>query len=310
MKNKGSINVLLVEDNPGDAVIINEMFNEIPQIEFNVSHAKRLSEGLEIIHKEDFHIILLDLQLPDSQGIETFNHFHQLAPEIPIIILTGLEDEDFALDIVGEGAQDYLVKGQVDGKLLSRSIKYSIERKQIEGRLRESEEKYRLMVEKIHSGVFFVNSRNQLSYVNKQMAKMLGFTVTEMLNKDISQFTNPDGESCFKKHLKKIREGKQFPEKIAKTYELEFLNRNGSSLWVLVSTNPLFKPNGEYLGAISIMTDISSRKGIEKSLMDAMIEKDKDFFIIMGNMVEAMKPLIHKSHMHNHVVDEFDDKFT
>jgi PAS domain S-box len=310
MKIKGPINVLLVEDNQGDAVIINEMFREIPQIEFNISHAKRLSEGLKTIDEDDFHIVLLDLQLPDSQGIETFNHVHQLAPEIPIIILTGLEDEDFALDIVGEGAQDYLVKGQVDQKLLARSIKYSIERKHIEGRLRESEEKYRLMVEKIHSGVFFVNSRNQLSYVNKQMARMLGFTVTEMLNKDISQFTNPEGESCFKKHLQKIKKGKDYPKKIAQTYELEFLNRKGSSLWVLVSTNPLFKPNGEYLGAISIMTDISSRKGIEKSLMDAMIEKDKDFFLIMGNMVEAMKPLIHKSQMRNHVVDEFDDKFT
>lgn len=310
MRIKGTINVLLVEDNPGDAVIINEMFREIPKIQFNIFHAQRLSEGAKSISENDFHIILLDLQLPDSQGTQTFNQIHNLAPEIPIIILTGLEDEDFALDIVGEGAQDYLVKGQVDSKLLARCINYSIERKHIEHQLRESEEKYRLMVEKIHSGVFFVDSRNQLSYVNKQMAKMLGFTVTEMLNKDISQFTNPEGESCFKKHLQKIKKGREYRKKLAQTYELEFLDRSGSSLWVLVSTNPLFNPNGKYLGAISIMTDISSRKGIEKSLMDAMIEKDRDFFMIMGNMVEAMKPLIHKSNMKSHVVDEFDDKFT
>ncbi|EKQ54148.1 MAG: PAS domain S-box [Methanobacterium sp. Maddingley MBC34] len=310
MRIKGKINVLLVEDNPGDAVIINEMFREIPKIQFNIFHAQRLSEGLEAISKNDFHIVLLDLQLPDSQGIETFNHIHNQAPEIPIIILTGLEDEDFAIDIVGEGAQDYLVKGQVDSKLLARCINYSIERKHIEHQLRESEEKYRLMVEKIHSGVFFVDSRNQLSYVNKQMAKMLGFKVTEMINKDISQFTNAEGESCFKKHLQKIKKGREYRKKLAQTYELEFLNRKGSSIWVLVSTNPLFNPNGEYLGAISIMTDISSRKGIEKSMMDAMIEKDRDFFMIMGNMVEAMKPLIHKSNMKSHVIDEFDDKFT
>ncbi|EKF86419.1 PAS domain S-box protein [Methanobacterium formicicum] len=310
MRIKGNINVMLVEDNPGDAVIINEMFREIPQIQFNIFHAQRLSEGVDAISKNDFHIILLDLQLPDSQGTQTFNQIHKLVPEIPIIILTGLEDEDFAIDIVGEGAQDYLVKGQVDSKLLARCINYSIERKHIEHQLRESEEKYRLMVEKIHSGVFFVDSQNQLSYVNKQMAKMLGFTVTEMLNKDISQFTNPEGESCFKKHLQKIKKEHEYRKKLAKTYELEFLDKKGSSLWVLVSTNPLFKSNGDYLGAISIMTDISSRKGIEKSLMDAMIEKDRDFFMIMGNMVEAMKPLIHKTNMKTSTVDEFDDKFT
>jgi len=310
MRIKEPINVLLVEDNPGDAVIINEMFREIPQIQFNIFHAQRLLEGLDALGENDFHIVLLDLQLPDSQGIETFNHIHNQAPEIPIIILTGLEDEDFAIDIVGEGAQDYLVKGQVDSKLLARCINYSIERKHIEYQLRESEERYRLMVEKIHSGVFFVDSRNQLSYVNKQMARMLGFKVNEMINKDISQFTNPEGESCFKKHLQKIKKGQEYPKKLAQTYELEFLNRKGSSIWVLVSTNPLFEPNGEYLGAISIMTDISSRKGVEKSLMDAMIEKDRDFFLIMGNMVEAMKPLIHSSNIKGHVMDEFDDKFT
>jgi len=306
MRIKGTVNVLLVEDNPGDAMIINQMFKQIHNIQSNIIHAKRLSEGLEALRNRDFHIVLLDLQLPDSRGIGTFNQVHEIAPDIPIIILTGLEDEDFAIDIVGEGAQDYLIKGQVDSKLLWRSITYSIERKHTEHQLRESEEKYRLMVEKIHSGIFFVDSGNKLTYVNKQMAKMLGFTVKEMLNQDISHFTNSEGESCFKKHLKKASEGKSL-EKSAHIYEMELLNKDQTSVWVLVSTNPMFKSNGEYLGAISIMTDISSRKGIEKSLMETIIEKDRDFFMVMGNMVEAMKPLIQNT-MHNPF--EYDTKFT
>jgi hypothetical protein len=74
---------------------------------------------------------------------------------------------------------------------------------------------------------------------------------------------------------------------------------------VLISTSALFKGDGEYFGAISIMTDISARKGMEASLMDAMIEKDKNFFLIMGSMVEAMKPLIQQEY-----TDEYQDKFT
>jgi two-component system, NarL family, sensor histidine kinase UhpB len=311
MRINDSINVLLVEDNPGDAVIIKEMFREIPEINFKIFHTINLQEGLKSISNENFDIILLDLQLPDSAGIETFCGVNEVASEIPIIILTGLEDEKFAIEIVGEGAQDYLVKGQVDSKLLSRCINYSIERKHIERKLAESEEKYRLMVEKTHSGVFFVNSKNELSYVNKQMAKMLGFRVSEMINKNISNFTNPEGDSCFKDHLKSIRKGTKLRKKLAQTYELEFLRKDGSSLWVLVSTNPLYKQNSEYLGAISIMTDISSRKGVEKSLIDTMIEKDKDFFLIMANMVEAMKPLIQKDHiLEGHNLDGYNDKFT
>lgn len=310
MENK-VLNVLLIEDNPGDAVIIKEMFHEIPKTNFNIFHAIRLKDGEKLTKQEEFDIILLDLELPDSEGIATFYRIKKTAPEIPIIILTGLEDEDFALDIVKEGAQDYLVKGQFGNKILARSIKYSIERKNIQRKLSESEEKYRIMVEKTHSGVFFVNSKNELSYVNKQMAKMLGFRVSEMINKNISKFTNPERDNCFKEHLDNIRHGTNIRKKLAQTYELEFLNSDGSSLWALVSTNPLYKSNGEYLGAISIMTDISSRKGIEKSLIDTMIEKDKDFFLIMANMVEAMKPLIRKNHiLEGPSVDVFDEKLT
>jgi two-component system sensor histidine kinase UhpB len=292
------IKIILVEDNPGDALIIKEMLKEIYEKEFILEHFQRVNDGLEHLN-EDYDIMLLDLNLPDSQGIETFNTMNQHAPELPIIILTGLVDEDLAINIVSEGAQDYLVKGQIDKQLLSRSIKYSIERKHIEIDLRKSEEKYRLMVEKIESGLFLINSKSEINYVNSQMADMLGYKMDDLINQDVFNFIQKKCHDVFKKHLKVNNRG------IGQTYEIQFLNKKGSPLWVLMSTSPLHKITGEYIGAISIMTDITARKGMEKSIMDAMIEKDKDFFFIMGNMVEAVKPLIQKEY-----VEDFQDKFT
>ena len=298
MESKEVIKILFVEDNPGDVVIIKEMIKEIEGIHFEVTTADNLEDGVKHLINEDFDILLLDLNLPDSEGIETFNIINQNALDLPVIILTGLSDEEFAISSVGKGAQDYLVKGQTDSQLLAKSIKYSIERKHIEKELRSSEEKYRLMVEKIQSGVFLINSENKLKYVNESMAKMLGYTVHEMLNRQISHFTDRKGESKLKYHLDRLKKGS------AQTYELEFINKSGSNLSVLISTSALFKGD-EYFGAISIMTDISARKGMEKSLMEAMIEKDKNFFLIMGSMVEAMKPLIQLEY-----VDDYQEKFT
>jgi two-component system, NarL family, sensor histidine kinase UhpB len=296
MNNK--IHILLIEDNPGDALIINEMLKEVYANNFELEHFKRIKDALKHIN-EDFDIMLLDLNLPDSQGIETFNTMNKHAPEVPIIILTGLVDEELAINIVSEGAQDYLVKGQIDKQLLSRSIKYSIERKRIEIDLRKSEEKYRLMVEKLESGLFLIDSKNKINYVNSQMADMLGYKTDDLLNQNVFNFINKSCINVFKKHLK-IND-----KHIGQTYEIQFLNKKGTPLWVLVSTSPLHKVSGEYIGAISIMTDITARKGMEKSIMDAMVEKDKDFFFIMGNMVEAVKPLIQKEY-----VEDFQDKFT
>jgi len=299
MESEEVIKILLVEDNPGDVVIIKEMLKEVDVIHFQVTTAGNLEDGLNDLINENFDILLLDLNLPDSEGIETFNTMNQNARELPIIILTGIADEEIAISSVGKGAQDYLVKGQTNSQLLAKSIKYSIERKSVEKKLRNSEEKYRLMVEKIQSGVFLINSENKLVYVNRSMAKMLGYKVQEMLNRQISHFTDRKGESKLKHHLDKLKKGP------AQTYELDFINKRGSNLSVLISTSALFKGDGEYFGAISIMTDISARKGMEASLMEAMIEKDKNFFLIMGSMVEAMKPLIQLEY-----VDNYQDKFT
>jgi two-component system sensor histidine kinase UhpB len=155
------------------------------------------------------------------------------------------------------------------------------------------------MVEKLESGLFLIDSQNKINYVNSQMADMLGYKMDDLMNQNVFNFINKSCRNVFKKHLK-VND-----KHIGQTYEIQFLNKEGTPLWVLVSTSPLHKVTGEYIGAISIMTDITARKGMEKSIMDAMVEKDKDFFYIMGNMVEAVKPLIQKEY-----VEDFQDKFT
>ncbi len=288
------INILLIEDNPGDALLIRKMLKDVERTIFKVVHDKRLDDGLKHFNDEDFDVILLDLGLSDSQGIETFNRIKKIASKVPIIILTGLSDKEFAINTLSKGAQDYLVKSYLDSILLDRSIHYAIERKRIEEKLKDSEERYRIMVEKTRSGVFLINPRNELNYVNQHMAEMLGYQVKEMINRSIFDFMDREGRKNLNDHLKKIR------NRLGDIHELQFNNRDGSKIYALASSNPLFNANSDYLGAVSIITDISARKGVEKNLMDAMMEKDNNFRLIMANMMEAVKPLIANEYSENY----------
>ena len=121
--------VLLIEDNPGDARLIREMISEDPEPPFQIHWARRLAAGLERLEAGDTALVLLDLSLPDSLGLETFAKVYAHSPTVPIIVLTGTDDHNLALKAVKSGAQDYLVKGRLDRELLLRSMRYSIERK-------------------------------------------------------------------------------------------------------------------------------------------------------------------------------------
>ena len=127
--------VLLIEDNPGDARLIEAMLSEAPGAGFTLARASRLSEGLEALLAKDSDLVLLDLSLPDSHGIETFNKVYSHSPKVPIIVLSGNDDQALALYAVKSGAQDYLVKGRIDTELLTRAINYSIERKRYQEEL-------------------------------------------------------------------------------------------------------------------------------------------------------------------------------
>ena len=121
-----SIKVLLVEDNPGDVFLLQELLQEVTTAKVELQPAEQLCEALECIARDSFDVILLDLSLPDSQGLDTFISTARQTKATPIIVLTGLNDETLALRAMQSGAQDYLVKGQVTGDLLVRSMRYAI----------------------------------------------------------------------------------------------------------------------------------------------------------------------------------------
>ncbi|MFQ5814085.1 MAG: histidine kinase dimerization/phospho-acceptor domain-containing protein, partial [Anaerolineae bacterium] len=125
------IKVLLVEDNPGDARLIREALAEAGTARFKLAHIEHLREGLQRLAEGGIDVVLLDLSLPDGQGLDTFTRMHAAKPDIPIVVLTGLDDETLAVKAVRGGAQDYLVKGEVNGKMLSRVLRYAIERKRM-----------------------------------------------------------------------------------------------------------------------------------------------------------------------------------
>jgi signal transduction histidine kinase len=138
------VKILLVEDNPGDARLAREYLSEVGELSCDIVHSTRLGDALMHVEQEDFAAVLLDLTLEDAQGIETVMRLRAAAPYTPIVVLSGVSDEAVAVDALAKGAQDYLVKGQGDGLLMSRALRYAIERMRIQRQLYEAKERAEL----------------------------------------------------------------------------------------------------------------------------------------------------------------------
>jgi len=143
--NADPIKVLLVEDNAGDARLLREFLKEPQGAPFALIHVDRLSEALRLLAMESFAVILLDLSLPDAHGLETIARVRGHASNVPVVVLTGLNDEEVAVAAVEQGAQDYLIKGQVDGPLLTRSLRYAIQRQRAEESLKDRNQELQIL---------------------------------------------------------------------------------------------------------------------------------------------------------------------
>ena len=141
---KAIIKVLLIEDNPADALLMKLSLGNDPLADFQVTVTDQLEQGLAELERANFDVLLLDLGLPDSQGLGTFESAYAKFPNIPIIVLSGMTDEFLALQAVQSGAQDYLVKGEAGWNLGPRAIRYAIERHQSQLAMRASEKRFRI----------------------------------------------------------------------------------------------------------------------------------------------------------------------
>jgi PAS domain S-box-containing protein len=175
-----NIQVLLLEDSATDALIVEYELAHKASARFSVVHVEQLKDALARLQTQKFDVVLLDLSVPDSHGFETFVRLHEATPEIPIVVLSGRDDEELALKAVQAGAQDYLVKGRMGEDVLQRSIRYAIERQGIERTLAESQERYRLLIER-SPDAYLVHCDGKVVFANAASLKLFGADRVEQL---------------------------------------------------------------------------------------------------------------------------------
>ena len=180
--------VLLIEDNEDDALLLREALNDVSGALFNLEWVNRLSTGLARLAGGGIDVVLLDLGLPDSQGFKTFARTHASAPQVPIIVLSGLDDETLAITAVREGAQDYLVKGQVDGNLLARALRYAVERQHLRVELthyvealQDSQARFRRIIDESVDGILIIDQEGIIRFANPAAEALFGRSAEELL---------------------------------------------------------------------------------------------------------------------------------
>jgi signal transduction histidine kinase len=196
MLHDAKVRVLLVEDNPGDARLARELLGEVESFEFELEHVERLSEAVSALNRSRFDVVLLDLSLPDSQGLDGIAGLQKAVPAVPIVVLTGRNDDSVAIDVLKAGADDYLIKGQGDGQLMVRAIRYSIERAR--GRILLVEAKAKAEVANRTKTEFLANMSHEL---RTPLNAIMGFS--ELLK---GQMLGPVGNPTYVEYARDIHQ--------------------------------------------------------------------------------------------------------
>jgi DNA-binding response OmpR family regulator len=200
--NLSIMKILLIEDNPGDVRLVKEMLAE-ENAGFELTHAERLEEGVQYLKKNGYDVVLLDLNLPDSEGFGTFTELHAQNPEKPIIILTGMDDKELGLDSVKKGAQDYLVKGKFDSLLLMRSIVYSIERQKLLLQLETAMKELKVL-----KGMLPICSSCKKIRDDKGYWNQLEFYISEHTDAEFTHGLCPECAEKYMEEYRKMKNGK------------------------------------------------------------------------------------------------------
>ena len=189
------VRVLLIEDNPGDARLIVRQLDRVRDTAFEVDTADRISTGIASLHREHYDLVLLDLSLPDSRGLETLDQVLQCGLDVPVVVLTGLDDDALALEALRRGAQDYVIKGKIDARMLTRAVRYATERSYAAATVRAANAKFKLMFEQSPVGFVFSGLTGNILQANHAFLKLGGYAEEELGRHEVWSLLCPPGHT-------------------------------------------------------------------------------------------------------------------
>jgi PAS domain S-box-containing protein len=259
MERSGPFRLLIVEDDIIDRKLLERLLAQSSLGACEVQSADRLAGALELLQDHSFDIVLLDLGLPDSQGMESAIRLQTQAPQTPIIVLSGLDDADVATQAVQIGVQDYLIKGQVDANLLMRAVRYAVERKKAERQLQAAELRYRTIFENSAVAIMMVDESKKLVSWNKFTEQLLGMTEDQLLGRHIQAFY-PESEWQKIRSLSVRRKGMEHH------LETKMIRGDGQIIDVDISLSVVHDSEGKVTGSIGVVQDITERMRIHEIL--------------------------------------------
>jgi diguanylate cyclase (GGDEF)-like protein/PAS domain S-box-containing protein len=254
--------LLLVEDNPGDARLLREMFNEEGAHHTEMTHAQCLKDAEKHLAERKVDIILLDLGLPDAEGVTAVRRVRIAAPRVPLVVLTGRDDEALAAQALHEGAQDYLIKGQIDSRSLLRALRYAIERKTMEEALFIEKERAQVTLNSIGDAVVCTDIRGNITFLNFVAEKMTGWSWQEAAGRPMTE--------VFKIQDAISREPTPNPMDVAmgldRTVHLPsnciLVRRDGFETPIEDSVAPIHNREGKATGAVIVFRDVSTARAM------------------------------------------------
>src|SRR5262245_22689359 len=230
---------------------------------FTLEHVTTLAQGLERLTAGGIDLVLLDLSLPDSPMPETFRRAHLAAPDVPIIVMSGLDDEKFAIQTVQEGAQDYLVKADVDTRLLVHAMRYAIERKRAEEALAQERDLLHTLMDNLPDRIYFKDVQSRFTRISKAVVEQFKLEhprdAIGLTDRDF--FTPEHADATLRDEAAIMESGQPILGKI----ERETLP-DGNITWALTSKLPLRNRQGRIIGNFGISRDITVIKKIEEQL--------------------------------------------
>ncbi len=256
--------ILLIEDNPGDARLLKETLGEQKEPLYLLERAPNLREGLGRLSRGNLDLVLLDLFLPDSSGVSTLESALKAANQVPIIVLTGLNNTETAMKSLKEGAQDFLVKDNLSREVLTRSISYSIERYRLHKKLQEDEERYYLVAQGSHDGLWDWDLQSDRIYFSPRWKLMLGYADGE-IGWDPSEWLNrihPGDLEKVKRDLSDHLSGKS--SHFSNEHRLQ--HKDGRYRWVLGRGLAIHSGRDMPTRIAGSFTDITRHKEMEKKL--------------------------------------------